>query len=73
MERWQDQHITLLAVRFGFLLAPAQCLAHWILPREEHFLLDLSYLSHGEQEDVKRLIGFLYPMVCVPEFMGDNP
>jgi hypothetical protein len=44
-----------------------------MLPREEHFLLDLSCLLEGKQMEVKQLIGKLYPTVCVPEFMGDKP
>jgi hypothetical protein len=51
----------------ALLLAPARCLANWMLPREEHFLPDLSCLSGSETEDVKRLIGLLYPTVRVAE------
>jgi hypothetical protein len=57
----------------ALMLAPAQCLVHWMLHCKEHFLLDLSCLLEGEQMEVKQLIGKLYPMVCVPEFMGDKP
>jgi hypothetical protein len=57
----------------ALMLAPARCLAHWMLPREEHFLPDLSCLSEGKRMEVKQLIGKLYPTVCVPEFMGDKP
>jgi hypothetical protein len=71
---WSDgtnmQHY--LRCMLALLLAPARALAHWFLPREEHFMPDLSALSQDERKDVKRLIGFLYPTVRVEEFMGED-
>jgi hypothetical protein len=44
----------------ALLLAPAQCLVKWMLPRDKHFLPDLSCLSQSETEDMKRLIGLMF-------------